>query len=300
MGLTRHVSVLLEEVVGLLGGCAVVVDGTLGGGGHARALLEAGVGRLVGMDWDAAALKRCGFLVEKFGPRVELIHAGYDRIGEVLNGRLVEGILLDLGFSSDQLDDAKRGLSYHAEGPLDMRLDSRVGRTAADLLARADERELADIFYHYGEEPKARPLARAIVRARKGAPLLTTFDLLRVVEEVYPHRPGLKRGHPAARVFQALRIAVNDEMEVLARALPAAARCLAVGGKLVVITFQPLEERLVKQVFRELCVDTLDEVGRVVGKAPFKMGKKIMPTAREIEVNPRARSAILRVLERVA
>ncbi|NBV54546.1 MAG: 16S rRNA (cytosine(1402)-N(4))-methyltransferase [Proteobacteria bacterium] len=209
----------------------------------------------------------------------------------------MDGILLDLGFSSDQLDDAKRGLSYHHEGPLDMRLDSRVGRTAADILARGDERELADIFYHYGEEPKARPLARAVVRARKVAPLLTTLDLLRVVEEVYPPRHGLKRGHPAARVFQALRIAVNDEMEVLARALPAAARCLAVGGKLVVITFQPLEERLVKQVFRELCADTLDEVGRVAVKAPFKMGKKIVPTAREVEVNPRARSAILRTLE---
>jgi 16S rRNA (cytosine1402-N4)-methyltransferase len=211
----------------------------------------------------------------------------------------VDGVLLDLGFSSDQLDDVERGLSYHHDGPLDMRLGSHVKWTAADVLNNKREEELADIFYVYGEEPKSRVLARAVVKTRKAEPYATTFDLLKTIEEIYPSRPHLKRAHPAARIFQALRVAVNDELAVLERALPVAARCLKVGGKLAVISFQPLEERAVKAAFRALCVDELDGVGRVVKAAPFKMGKKIVPTEAEIERNPRARSAILRVLERV-
>jgi 16S rRNA (cytosine1402-N4)-methyltransferase len=175
-----------------------------------------------------------------------------------------------------------------------------VKKTAADLLNRLREEELADIFYVYGEEPKSRVLARLIVKMRKVAPFETTKDLLKTVEEVYPPRLGLKRAHPAARVFQALRVAVNDEMAVLERALPAAARCLKVGGVLAVISFQPLEERAVKAVFRDLCKDELDEVGRVKVPAKFKMGKKVVPSTAELERNPRARSAILRTLVRVA
>lgn len=299
---TVHVPVLFDAVMEALkpipGRC--FVDGTLGGGGHARGLLERGASHVLGLDWDSAAIARCVSLVEDFGEKVRLYRSGYDRIAEILDGDMVDGILLDLGFSSDQLDDAARGLSYHLDGPLDMRLDSQAGRTAADVLNGAREAELADIFYYYGEEPRARVLARAVAGARKAVPFTTTGDLLRVVESVYPPRHGLKRAHPAARVFQALRVAVNDEMATLERALPAAAECLKVGGRLAVITFQPLEERLVKKAFRDLCADELDDVGRVAAKAKFKTGKKIVPDEAELERNPRARSAILRVLERVA
>ncbi len=301
---TRHVPVLLHEVLAILAPLAgkTVVDGTLGGGGHARALLEGGVERLFGLDWDTAALARCQALIDDFGGRVCLFHAGYDALGSILDQAgvpLVDGILLDLGFSSDQLDDPLRGLSYHHDGPLDMRIDSRSTLTAAGLLAEAHEEELMRIFRDYGEEPKARVLARAIVTLRKNKPLTTTFDLVRVVEEIYPPRRGLARAHPAARIFQALRVAVNDELAVLQRALQTAANRLAPGGILAVITFQPLEERMVKQVFRALCVDELDEVGRVAREAPYQMTKKFMAGEAELVRNPRARSAILRGLQRV-
>lgn len=299
---TVHVPVLFDEVMAALGPVKgrCFVDGTLGGGGHARGLLERGAGKLVGLDWDSTAIARCVGLIEDFDGAVTLRQARYDQIGEVLDGQAVDGVLLDLGFSSDQLDDAARGLSYHADGPLDMRLDLRIKRTAADILNEAREGELADIFYHYGEEPRARVLARKVLAARKVQPFARTGDLVRVVEEVYPPRHGLKRAHPAARVFQALRIAVNDELEVLERALPLAAQSLAVGGRLAVITFQPLEERAVKEIFRGLCADELDSVGRVAVEAKFKMHKKVVPGEDELARNPRARSAILRVLERVA
>lgn len=297
---TVHVPVLFNEVMAALAGARFVVDGTLGGGGHARGLLERGAEKLVGLDWDARALARCAGLAEDFGGRVVLRQVPYDRMAEVLGEDKADGILLDLGFSSDQLDDVERGLSYHHDGPLDMRLDSSARHAAADVLNGWREEELADVFYYYGEEPKARVLARAVVHARKAKPFAVTGDLLRVVEGVYPPKKGLKRAHPAARIFQALRVAVNDELRVLERALPAAAGCLAAGGKLAVITFQPLEERMVKEVFRRLCADELDGVGRVAKEAPFKMGKKVVPGAAEVARNPRARSAILRVLERVA
>lgn len=317
---TVHIPVLFEEVMAAFAPLQgkKLVDGTLGGGGHTRGLLERGAAEVVGLDWDSAALVRCAGLIDEFGERVHLVRAPYDTIAEVLAGPVlhkdvskgkngigalpdkVDGILMDLGFSSDQLDDAERGLSYHMDGPLDMRLGSHVKKTAADMLNTLREEELADIFYVYGEEPKSRVLARLIVKQRKATPFGTTKDLLRVVEDVYPPRLGLKRAHPAARVFQALRVAVNDEMAVLERALPAAARCLKVGGLLAVISFQPQEERAVKAVFRELCADELDEIGRVKVPAKFKMGKKVVPGAAELERNPRARSAILRTLVRVA
>jgi 16S rRNA (cytosine1402-N4)-methyltransferase len=302
MGLSVHIPVLFEEVMdvfALVKG-RVFVDGTLGGGGHARELLARGAEKLVGLDWDAAAIARNADWAQKSEHKVDLHQVPYDKVAEVLAGEKVDGILMDLGFSSDQLDDAARGLSYHHDGPLDMRLDSCLRRTAADILNGEREEALADIFYHYGEEPKARVLARAVVKVRKVKPFAVTRDLLRVVEEVYPSRPGLKRAHPAARIFQALRVAVNDELEVLGRALEAASGCLKVGGRLAVITFQPLEDRMVKAAFRKLCVDELDGVGRVTAKAPFRALKKVVPTEEEVERNPRARSAILRVLERVS
>lgn len=302
MKTTVHIPVLFDEVMDVFTPLSgkFMVDCTLGGGGHSTGFMERGADRLVGMDWDAAAIGRCEDFARKYAHKVELHHVPYDRVAEVLKGELVDGVLMDLGFSSDQLDDAERGLSYHYDGPLDMRLDSTRKKTAADLLNGLREEELADIFYHYGEEPRARVVARAVVKARKVKPFTTTKDLLRVVEEVYPPRFGLKRAHPAARIFQALRVAVNDELEVLERALEVAARSLKVGGRLAVITFQPLEDRMVKAVFRKLVEDELDAVGRVAAKAPFKARKKIVPADGEVARNPRARSAILRVLERTA
>jgi 16S rRNA (cytosine1402-N4)-methyltransferase len=289
---TGHVPVLLEEVLEVLAPKLgkVVVDGTLGGGGHTAALLGKGA-MVVGLDWDAAALRR---VHKRLGCEVDagmlrLVHGGYDEIGAVAEKfglPPLDGILLDLGVSSDQLDDPARGLSYHADGPLDMRLDSRARRTAADILARESERELARILWEYGEERKSRPLAALICTRRKSAPLETTRQLLKLVEELYPPRPGLARAHPAARIFQALRIAVNDELGQLQRALAAAPGLLKAGGRLAVITFQPEEDRAVKAGFR------------AAGDG-FKVWKKILPGAAEVERNPRARSAKLRVLERV-
>ncbi|RYG62020.1 MAG: 16S rRNA (cytosine(1402)-N(4))-methyltransferase RsmH [Alphaproteobacteria bacterium] len=317
--MTVHVPVLFDEVMTAFAPLQGkrLVDGTLGGGGHTRGLLERGAADVIALDWDSAALVRCAHLVEEFGEKVHLVRAAYDTIPEVLAGPVLEkeisngkngigalpakvdGILLDLGFSSDQLDDVERGLSYHHDGPLDMRLGTHVKKTAADLMNSLREDELADVFYVYGEEPKSRVMARIAVKTRKENPFATTKDLFKLVEQVYPPKFGLKRAHPAARVFQALRVAVNDELAVLERALPAAAHCLKVGGKLAVISFQPLEERAVKAAFRRLCADELDVMGRVKTPAKFKMGKKVVPTEAEIARNPRARSAILRTLERL-
>lgn len=301
---TVHIPVLFSEVLDVLAldKGKTLLDGTLGGGGHSAGLLERGAARVLALDWDAAALARCSFLTETYGSRVSLHHAGYDRLAAVLAeaGLLtVDGILLDLGFSSDQLDDAARGLSYHADGPLDMRLDSRTQTTAAHILNTFREEQLADIFYLYGEEPRARVLARAAVQARKDRPFALTGDLLRLVESVYPPHYGLKRAHPAARIFQALRIAVNDELRVLEAALPQAAAALAPGGRLAIITFQPLEDRLVKAFYKRCAEPELDSVGRQVRGGAFKVWKKIVPGPAELDANPRARSACLRVLEKL-
>lgn len=297
---TNHIPVLLHEVLEALGyiNGKIVADGTLGGGGHTRAFLKAGAS-VVATDWDAAALERCTGLGAEFKGRFEAHQLPYDNLPEALASREAFGILLDLGFSSDQLDDPARGLSYHHDGPLDMRLNSSLKSTAADILNGWREEQLADLFYIYAEEHRSRPLARAIVGARKLKPFETTLDFLKIIETLYPKRHGQHKAHPAARLFQALRVVVNDELAVLERALNAAAGCLAMGGNLAVITFQPAEERLVKQVFRKLCEDELDEVGRVKTVAPFKQGKKITPSEAEVGLNPRARSAILRTLRRV-
>lgn len=279
----------------------VFVDGTLGGGGHAGALLAAGA-RVIGLDWDARVLARTQPLQDRYGENLVRVQAGYGEMAAVLarlNVAAVHGVLLDLGFSSDQLDDSSRGLSYHVDGPLDMRLDSRVQRTAADLLNEESETALARVIYEYGEEPKSRVLARMIVARRKLAPWQTTAQLLALVEEVYPARPGLHRAHPAARIFQALRVAVNDELGQIEDVLPVAARALVPGGRLAVITFQPAEDRLVKSAFRRLGEVELDMVGRQVAAAPYRSWKKIEPGLAEVAENPRARSAKLRVLERV-
>jgi 16S rRNA (cytosine1402-N4)-methyltransferase len=311
---SMHISVLLAETIAALAPKTGdwLVDGTLGGGGHTAAILATGADVLA-LDWDKAAVDAAEqhFIGTPEGARLVAQHAGFGELARIVaqeasaRGKPCAGVLLDLGFSSDQLDDAGRGLSYLHDGPLDMRLDSRRTLTAAEVLNTWREEDLADVLFKFGEEPKSRHIARAVVRARKLKPLSTTFDFRAVIEQVYPFKARGKgnttarRAHPAARVFQALRVLVNDEMGQLAAALPAAAAALAVDGRLAVITFQPLEDRMVKQVFRSLVKVPEDAVGRQIGKAGFKVWPKIVPTKAELAANPRARSAKLRVLEKV-
>jgi len=286
-----HVPVLLAEALELLavrpGG--TYVDGTVGLGGHAAAVLRASSpdGRLVGLDRDGETLARARARLAEFGGRVRLEQGDYREIPQRLGGEKADGILLDLGVSSAQLDDAGRGFSFQAEGPLDMRMDRSAGTTAADLVNRMRERELADLLYEYGEEPASRRIARAIVFARETRPVETTTELADIVRRAAPRRrPGGL--HPATRTFQALRIRVNRELEGLGEAFAGAARCLKPGGRLAVIAFHSLEDRAAKEAFRALTVRGF----RVLTKKPVRPGEA------EVRANPRARSARLRAVER--
>jgi len=286
-----HVSVLLAETLELLavrpGG--LYVDGTVGLGGHAEAVLHASApdGRLVGLDRDGETLERARARLAPFGGRVRLEQGDYREIPERLAGEQADGILLDLGISSVQLDDAERGFSFQAEGPLDMRMDRSSGETAADVVNRTRESELADILHEYGEEPAARRIARAIAFARERKPLATTRELADVVRRAAPRsrRPGL---HPATRTFQALRIRVNRELDGLGEAFERAASCLAPGGRMAVIAFHSLEDRASKEAFRALSTRGF----RLLTKKPVRPGED------EVRANPRARSARLRALRR--
>ncbi len=286
-----HVSVLLAETLELLavrpGG--LYVDGTVGLGGHAEAVLRASApdGRLVGLDRDGETLERARARLAPFGERVRLEQGDYREIPERLAGEKADGILLDLGISSVQLDDAERGFSFQAEGPLDMRMDRSSGETAADVVNRTRESELADLLHEYGEEPAARRIARAIAFARERKPLATTRELADVVRRAAPRsrRPGL---HPATRTFQALRIRVNRELDGLGEAFERAACCLAPGGRMAVIAFHSLEDRASKEAFRALSGRGF----RLLTRKPVRPGED------EVRANPRARSARLRALRR--
>ena len=271
------------------------VDCTVGLGGHARALLEHGATRLIGLDRDEDALAEAREVLMPWRDRVELVHADYRAIADVLEARgleQIDGALADLGVSSLQLDAPGRGFSFQRDEPLDMRMDRSAGETAADLLARATERELADAIFQYGEERFSRRVARAIVDARRESPIVTTGRLASIVRRVIPRRrPG--RIDPATRTFQALRIWVNRELDGLDRFLEAAVRRLRGGARLVVITFHSLEDRIVKHTFRALERPNHVRV-RVLTKKP------LVPTNEEMDRNPRARSAKLRAAERVA
>ena len=286
-----HVPVLLEETLELLavrsGG--LWVDGTLGLGGHAEAVLRATApdGRLVGFDRDPEALERARARLLPFGARVRLEHADYREIPERLGDERASGILLDLGVSSLQLDDAERGFSFQREGPLDMRMDRSRRGTASELVNRMRESELADLIHELGEEPFSRRIARAIVRAREQAPIETTTRLAEIVRRAAPRsrRPGF---HPATRTFQALRIRVNRELEGLGEAIERAASCLRSGGRIVVIAFHSLEDRAAKHAFRALAGRGFSLLTR----------KPLRPGEAELRKNPRARSARLRALAR--
>jgi 16S rRNA (cytosine1402-N4)-methyltransferase len=271
------------------------LDCTVGLGGHAAALLEAGAGGVLGLDRDPAALAEASRRLAPFGDRVTLVHADYRDFEEVLASRgvtEVAGVLADLGVSSMQLDTPERGFSFRADGPLDMRMDPTCGETAAEVVARASERELADLIFALGEERHSRRVARAIVAAREAAPILTTGQLAAVVRRAVPHR-GYQRIDPATRTFQALRLHVNRELERLDAFLAAALRRSAALARVVVIAFHSLEDRIVKHAFRAFA-----QAGEVPCRVLTK--KPVSPGEAECADNPRARSARLRAIERTA
>jgi 16S rRNA (cytosine1402-N4)-methyltransferase len=279
-----HEPVMTAEVVEFLAGRRTVVDMTLGSGGHAAALLEAGVSRLVGVDRDPEALALAGERLSAFGERVRLVAARFSEVDEDVVGGPADGVLFDLGVSSMQLDRPERGFGYRVDGPLDMRMgegSGEAGPSAADLVNGLPERDLADLIYRLGEEPRSRRIAAAIVRHR---PVRTTDQLTGIVVSAVGKRPG--GPHPARRTFQALRIAVNRELEELTAALPPAAGLLGPGGRVVVISYHSLEDRIVKRAFRD--DDRLD----ILTKKP------LVATAAERAGNPRSRSAKLRGAER--
>jgi 16S rRNA (cytosine1402-N4)-methyltransferase len=305
-GPARHVPVLLGEVCEALdaGRGGTFVDGTFGAGGYTRAIIDAHPdNRVVAIDRDPAAIAAGAELVAASAGRLTLVPGRFgdlDTIVEAAAGGLVDGVVLDIGVSSMQLDVAERGFSFRQEGPLDMRME-REGRSAADIVNDAPEAELADIFYHYGEERRARGVARAIIEARRRAPFETTRQLADLVASIIRAEPGI---HPATRVFQALRIAVNDELGELVRALHAAEQVLRPGGRLAVVTFHSLEDRIVKQFFaartgragggsRHLPTAATDAPSfRAVTRGP------VVPGDAEVARNPRSRSGKLRAAER--
>jgi 16S rRNA (cytosine1402-N4)-methyltransferase len=271
------------------------VDCTVGLGGHARALLAGGATRLIGLDRDPAALAAAADALVEWRERVDLVHADYRDLAQVLDARglgQVDGVLADLGVSSMQLDAEGRGFSFRRDEPLDMRMDTTRGETAADLLATIDEGSLADVLFQLGEERKSRRIARAIVTARERQPIATTGQLADIVRRAL--RQGWQRIDPATRTFQALRIRVNQELEGLDVFLAAAAGRLAAGRRLVVVTFHSLEDRIVKHTFRALGRGGDSEpLVRVLTKHP------LTPSDDEVTGNPRARSAKLRAVERM-
>lgn len=306
MAAQPHEPVLLQEIIHALRphSSGRYVDGTLGAGGHARAILEACApgGQLLGLDVDPQALARAKDALAAWGERVTLAHASYDGIPEAVRAcgwQTVDGIVLDLGLSSMQLDTAARGFSFQHEAPLDMRFNPETGMTAAELLNTAPEAELVQILFEFGEEPHARRIARLIVEAR---PLRTTTQLADLAKRAYRER---QRVHPATRTFQAVRIAVNQELTCLERALPRALQALSPGGRLAVISFHSLEDRTVKRFFRRESTDRINppymkehEVERPASLREINR-KPITPAAAEVSRNPRARSARLRVAEKI-
>lgn len=300
-----HVSVLLAEAVAALNvkQDGIYVDATFGRGGHSREILArlGGKGRLIALDRDPAAIAAGAKVADA---RLTLVHAAFGRIGEVLDGlgiAKVDGVLLDIGVSSPQLDTPERGMSFRFDAPLDMRMDTTQGETAADFLARADQREIERVVRDYGEERFAHAIAKAVVAARGECRISTTRQLAAIVEKaVRTREPGQ---HPATRSFQALRIHVNRELEELSLVLPQCAGRLTSGGRLVVISFHSLEDRIVKRFMRDA-----SQPPKLPKKLPVKaaelpkpalklVGKPVFPSDQEVAANPRARSAVMRVAE---
>jgi 16S rRNA (cytosine1402-N4)-methyltransferase len=309
-----HLPVLAQEVMSMLAPVpgSLQIDATVGGGGHTARILEATDpdGRLLGLDADGAAIARVAERLRRFGERLVLRQTNFRHLGSVAPEAgfdAVDGCLFDLGLSSFQLADTGRGFGIRAGGRLDMRFDPGRGVPAAELLATLDADELTALLRKYGEEPQARRIARAIVDARRTASIATAEELAAIVERAAPRPPrGRRPIHPATRVFQALRIAVNEELDALAEGLAAAVDLLRPGGRLVVLSYHSLEDRIVKRFFqseRRGCVCPPDAPVCVCGRAPrLRLVTKpsLTPGREEVAANPRARSARLRAAERLA
>ena len=309
---TIHTPVLLERCIELLAPSlgepgAVVIDATLGIAGHSEALLERFPGlHLVGIDRDTEALALAGERLAPFGGRIDLVHSVYDQIPEVLDSLGIDevnGILFDLGVSSLQLDRSERGFAYSKDAPLDMRMDATAGTTAADVLQTYSESELRRIFYEYGDEKLAPRYASRIVQRREQKPLATSAELVDLIIEATP-AAAQRAGHPAKRVFQALRIEVNQELSVLERAIPAALDSLALGGRVVVMSYQSLEDRIVKRALQSRTRSTAPAglpVELPEHRAEFRLLTRGAEVASDEEklVNPRSASVRLRAAERV-
>lgn len=306
-----HLPVLPEETLRFLG-CSekgTYVDGTLGGGGHAGDMLRAnGANKVIGIDRDEAALLAAKEYLAPFGDRVTFVRDDFrniKKIVETLGTGPVDGVLLDVGVSSYQLDTAERGFSFRHDAPLDMRMDTRQATTAATLVNTLDEDELENIFREFGEEAFAARIARAITTARTRRPIETTGELVNIVLFAIPKKFHGKRIHPATKVFQALRIAVNDELESLRGAIAGGFEVLRPGGRMAIISFHSLEDRIVKNAFRELstgCVCPPKFPMCVCGRKPaakLLTRKAVTAAEAEIDRNPRARSAKLRAIEKV-
>ena len=308
----KHVSVLLEECIQYLNirPDGVYVDGTLGLGGHSEAIMERLTegGTLIGIDRDARALEDAGVRLARFGRQAKLVKGNFADIGNILDDlgvAQVDGMLFDLGVSSPQLDDPARGFSYMKEAPLDMRMDERQPLTAGDVLNTWSEAELRSVLWRYGEERYSGRIAAAIVARREEKPLETTAELVEIIRQTMPAAALREKQHPAKRSFQAIRIAVNDELGSLSRMLEQAVDRLKPGGRLLVISFHSLEDRIVKEIIRSreagctcpkefpVCTCGFEQTLKSVTRKP------VTPTPEEMERNPRARSARLRIAEKV-
>lgn len=307
----KHYSVMLEETITQLNvrPDGIYVDGTLGGGGHAfqvcRRLSEQG--RFFGIDQDAAAIRAAGDRLSEFGEKVTIIRSNYCRMKEELKNRGilgVDGIVLDLGVSSYQLDEADRGFTYREDAALDMRMDQRQEKTARDIINNYSEMDLYRVIRDYGEDKFAKNIAKHIVLAREKKPIETTGELVEIIKAAIPMKIRMQKGHPAKQTFQAIRIELNQELEVLRTSLDDMIDLLNPGGRICIITFHSLEDRIVKTIFRKnenpctcpshfpVCVCGKVSKGRVVTRKP------ILPSERELEENSRSKSAKLRVFER--
>ena len=308
----EHKSVLLYETVDSLNikPDGIYVDGTLGGGGHAYEVLKrlGPKGRLIGIDQDADAIQAASGRLKEYGEKVTIVRSNYRNIKEVLSSlgiEKVDGIYLDLGVSSYQLDTAERGFTYRENAPLDMRMDQRNEKTAADIVNEYSEMELYRIIRDYGEDRFAKNIAKHIVKARQEKRIETTDELVEIIKAAIPARVRAEGGHPAKRTFQAIRIELNHELEVLDESIDTMVDLLNPGGRLSIITFHSLEDRIVKTGLAEFakgCTCPPDFPVCVCGKTPdirLVNKKPILPSREEIEENPRARSAKLRVCERV-
>ena len=306
----KHIPVMLEPCMELLGldrhPDGVFVDGTLGGGGHTQEILSRTRGKVLGIDRDWEALRAAGERLAPFGDRFVPLHGNYANIASLLHEAgydSMDGMLMDLGVSSYQLDNPERGFSFHTDAPLDMRMDQTAPLTAEIVLNTYSEKEMARIISLYGEEKWAVRIAKFIVAAR---PLHTTMDLVRVIDAAVPAAERRKVSHPARRTFQAIRIEVNSELSLLEPALRDAVSCLKPGGRLVVITFHSLEDRIVKQTFHNLqypCTCPPKAPVCICGKKPqgFVVTRKpVLPTEEECEINPRSHSAKVRAFEKIS